>query len=384
MVEQMHTEGRYESQSQSHASTMLAAVLHGKEDLRMERVDVPRAAEGELVLRVGAALTCGTDLKVYRRGYHAMMGKTPFLFGHELAGVVVEAGAGVSKFKVGDRVVPLNSAPCDTCFWCLQGQQNLCPELLFNNGAYAEYMRIPSRIVEKNTLALPDQMPFEYAALTEPLACVVRGLEESGAQAGDTMVVIGAGPIGLMFMHAAQLAGVRVIAVVKREDQRSMALLFGAVGVVRFGESDSVVEDVRALTPDSRGADVVIEAVATPKTWEWAVEMVRKGGVVNFFGGPPSGTVVALDTNRLHYGEITLKASFHHTPATARTAFALLTGGRFKCREYITGTAVLEDVPNVFARMMTRSGGGGFLAPSADAVRGPDIKTAVFPNGSAV
>jgi L-iditol 2-dehydrogenase len=361
---------------------MLAAVLYGKEDLRMERVAVPRAGVGEIVLRVGAALTCGTDLKVYRRGYHATMLKPPIPFGHELAGVVVEVGAGVTRFRVGDRVVPLNSAPCDKCYWCGKGQQNLCEDLLFNNGAYAEYLRIPARIVEKNTLAIPNGMPLEHAALTEPLACVMRGLEESGARAGDTMVVIGAGPIGLMFLHAATLAGVRVIAVVKREDQVEAARVFGAAEVVRVGDSGDLVAEVRALTPARRGADVVIEAVATPKTWEQAVGMVRKGGVVNFFGGPPSGTVVALDTNRLHYGDITLKASFHHTPATARRAFELLKSGRFKCREYITGTAALADVPRLFAGMMVRGAGAanGGLAIAAG-VKRIEIKTAVFPGG---
>src|SRR5271169_2473342 len=174
---------------------MKAAVLYGKEDLRVERVAVPQAGPGELIVRVGAALTCGTDLKVYRRGYHAMMLKPPIPFGHELAGVVEEVGAGVTAFKVGDRVVALNSAPCDACYFCLHGQQNLCDDLLFNNGAYAEFLRIPARIVEKNTLLVPDSIPFEHAALTEPLACVLRGLEESQAQPGDLLAVIGAGPI---------------------------------------------------------------------------------------------------------------------------------------------------------------------------------------------
>lgn len=348
---------------------MTAAVLHGKEDLRLERVAVPRPATGELLVRVEAALTCGTDLKVYRRGYHAKMLKPPIQFGHELAGVVEEMGTGVTAFRKGDRVVALNSAPCDACFFCTHGQQNLCEDLLFNNGAYAEFIRVPARIVEKNTLLIPDDVPFEYAALTEPLACVVRGLEESGAKAGDTMVVIGAGPIGLMFMHAAELAGVRIIAVVKRQDQIAAAKLFGAHSVVQIGMVEDVVAAVRALSPQGRGADVVIEAVATPATWEWAVEMVRKGGVVNFFGGPPSGTKVQLDTNRLHYGDITLKASFHHTPATCRTAFELVTGRRFKCAEYITGRVGLDEVPAVFARMMNRSGNSR------------EIKTAVFPSG---
>jgi L-iditol 2-dehydrogenase len=336
--------------AESTQKTMLAAVLYGS---------------------VGAALTCGTDLKVYRRGYHAMMLKPPVIFGHELAGTVVEVGADVTKFAVGDRVLPLNSAPCDDCYFCGHNQQNLCEHILFNNGAYAQFMRIPARIVEKNTLRIPDAVPFEHAALTEPLACVILGLEQSGARAGDTMVVIGAGPIGLMFIHAAALSDVRVIAVVKREDQIAAARLFGASEVVRIAEGVDTVAAVRSLTEESRGADVVIEAVARPATWEQAVGMVRKGGTVNFFGGPPSGTVVGLDTNRLHYGDITLKATFHLTPATARTAFGLITSGRFKAADFITRTASLEEVPAVFARMMTRS-----------AHKIADIKTAVFPNGN--
>jgi L-iditol 2-dehydrogenase len=353
------------------ATEMTAAVLYGKEDLRLEKVPLPQAGPGELVLRVGAALTCGTDLKVYRRGYHAMMLKPPIPFGHEVAGVVTEIGAGVTQFRKGDRVVAVNSAPCDVCFFCQHGQQNLCEDLQFNNGAYAEFIRIPKRIVEKNTLPVPDEVPFEYAALTEPLACVVRGLEESAAKAGDTMAVIGAGPIGLMFMHVAALAGTNVIAVVKREDQIATARLFGASEVVQVSAVEDVIAATRALTPGGRGADIVIEAVAVPEAWEWAVDMVRKGGVVNFFGGPPRGTKVQLDTNRLHYGDITLKASFHHTPATCRTALGLVTSGRFKCAEYITGRAGLEDVPEVFAQMMRRNGGSR------------EIKTAVFPEGVA-
>ena len=352
------------------AETMLAAVLYGSEDLRMEQIPIPRPGFGELLVRVGAALTCGTDLKVYRRGYHAMMLKPPLVFGHELAGVVVEAGNGVTKFAIGDRVLPMNSAPCDACFFCRHGQQNLCENLLFNNGAYAEYMRIPARIAEKNTFLVPEDIPLEHAALAEPLACVVHGFRETGARAGDTMVVIGAGPIGLMFMHVAELSGVHVIAVVKRDDQVGAARRFGASEVVQIASGVDPVAAVRRLTGDGRGADVAIEAVAQPATWESAVAMVRKGGVVNFFGGPPRGTVVGLDTNRLHYGDITLKASFHHTPGACAAAFALLSGGTFKCAEFITRSAGLEEVPAVFARMMTRS-----------ADNAADIKTAVFPNG---
>jgi len=327
-------------------------------------------------VRVAAALTDGTDLKVYRRGYHAMMLKPPILFGHELAGTVVEVGRGVTKFSVGDRVVPINSAPCDQCFFCLRGQHNLCEDLLFNNGAYAEYIRIPARIVSKNTYFVPNTLPFEHAAMTEPLACVVHGFNETGAQAGDTMAVIGAGPIGLMFMQVARVRGVRVIAVAKRDDQVAAAWRFGASDVIQISSAPDAlqqsVSQVRALTGDSRGADVVIEAVATPATWESGVAMVRNGGVVNFFGGPPKGTTVALDTNRLHYGDITLKASFHHTPAACRTALALIATGKFDAAGFITGSASLEDLPQIFAAMLTRS---------ADNRGG--IKTAILPAANA-
>jgi L-iditol 2-dehydrogenase len=343
---------------------MTAAVLYGREDVRIERLPVPVAAPGEIVVRIHAALTCGTDLKIYRRGYHARMMTVPMAFGHELSGTVHEVGMGVTKFSVGDRVVALNSAPCDECYFCRRGQQNLCDDLLFNNGAYAEFICIPERIVEKNTLLVPDNIPFEHAALTEPLACVVRGLEETNAQPGDSLVVIGGGPIGLMFMHAAQLAGLHVIAVVKRTRQIAAARTFGAEHVIQITAAADPIAAVRALTPGHRGVDIAIEAVATPTTWQWAVDMVRKGGTVNFFGGCAAGTRVDFDTNRLHYNEITLKASFHHTPATARRAFDLIRSGRFKCREYITGRSPLSELNSVLRRLMNRTS---------------DIKTAIIP-----
>jgi len=352
------------------SETMRAAVLHAKEDLTVESVERPYAGPGELILHVDAALTCGTDLKVFRRGYHAKMLTANRLFGHELAGTVVELGPGVTSFALGDRVVPLNSAPCDACFFCLHGQQNLCDDILFNNGAYAEFLRIPARIVEKNILKLPATMPFAHAALTEPLACVMRGLEESQAAAGQSMIVLGAGPIGLLFIHAASLAGLHVIAVVKRSDQVATARRFGAAQVVRLADVADPIAAARALTPGGRGADIVIEAVATPEAWQWAVQMARKGGLINLFGGPPAGTVASFDTNLLHYSDLTLKASFHHTPATARAAFDLVCSGRFDCDAFITGSATLDEVPGVFQRMLTR--------PAEGIV--PEIKTAIYPH----
>ncbi|HEY6447123.1 MAG TPA: alcohol dehydrogenase catalytic domain-containing protein [Acidobacteriaceae bacterium] len=346
---------------------MTAAVLHGREDLRIERVPMPRAGRGEMVVRVHAALTCGTDLKVYRRGYHARMLKPPIPFGHELAGTVHEVGKAVAAFKPGDRVVALNSAPCGECYFCRRDQENLCDNLLFNNGAYAQYLLIPSRIVAKNTLRIPAGIPFEHAALTEALACVVRGLDECQPRSGDTIAVIGGGPIGLMFMHVAQLAGLRVIAVVKRDEQVAAARTFGASEVVKITAVADPIAAVRALTPQNRGVDLAVEAVATPLAWQWAVDMVRKGGTVNFFGGCAAGTKVELDTNRLHYNNITLRASFHHTPAAARKAFDLIVSGRFRCSDTITSRAPLSELNRVFRQLMNRAG---------------EIKTAIIPWGS--
>jgi len=346
------------------ATTMQAAVLHGREDIRIEQVPVPQAGPGELIVSVGAALTCGTDLKVFRRGYHARMIVPPALFGHELAGTVVEVGEGAEGFAVGDRVVALNSAPCGHCYFCARGQENLCDDLLFNNGAYAEFIRIPARIVAKNTLHVPDHVPLEHAALTEPLACAVHGFEDSHPHTGDTVAVIGGGPLGLMILHVAALFGCQVIAIVRHDGQVEAARQLGAAHVVQSDSIRKAIRETRALTEKNRGVDISIEAVGTPESWEEAVELVRKGGTVNFFGGCAMGTHVSLDTNRIHYSDITLHATFHHTPAICRRALDLIASGRFQAGAFITGHAHLYELNRVFEKLMKR---------------GSEIKTAIVP-----
>jgi L-iditol 2-dehydrogenase len=343
---------------------MTAAVLYGKEDVKIEKVPIPRVGDGEVLIKVQVALTCGTDLKVYARGYHARMIVPPALFGHELAGVIEEIGPGVKNFRRGQRVVALNSAPCGQCFYCSKHQENLCEDLLFNNGAYAEYIKIPKRIVELNMLTVPTDVSYEEAALVEPLACVLRGLHETGVEIGDTVTVIGGGPIGLMFMQVAKLIGCNVIGVVKRDEQVFAAKHAGCNDVVQITKVNDPIEALKALTPERRGSDVVIEAVGRPEAWEWATDMVRKGGTVNFFGGCATGTKVTLDTQRLHYSEITLKATFHHTPETVRRAFALITDRKIKSADYITGEAPLSRLQQVLHHMLNRNA---------------QIKTAIIP-----
>src|SRR6202521_4072746 len=307
---------------------MTAAVLYGSENLKIESIDIPILAADEALIRVKVALTCGTDLKVWKRGYHARMITPPAVFGHELAGIVETLGSDVNGgLKVGARVVPSNSAPCNICLFCRKGQSNLCEDLLFNNGAYAEYIRIPGRIVRQNMLEIPDGVSFRDAAMTEPLACVLRGIHETGIKAGDTAVVIGCGAIGLKFIRILAQRKVRVIAIGKGQSQMNIAKRLGATAAFDVAQTENPVAAVRQLTEGARGADAVIEAVGRAQTWEWALQIVRKGGTVNLFGGCPSGTEVKIDPAALHYSEITIKSTFHHTPQFMREAMDTIARG---------------------------------------------------------
>jgi len=336
-------------------SQMMAAVLYGKEHLRVEPVAVPQLQNGDILVRVKVALTCGTDVKVFRRGYHARMIVPPAVFGHELAGDVVATGAGVTKFSAGDRVVAANSAPCEKCYFCRRDLQNLCEDLLFNNGAYAEYIRIPARIVESNTYSIPSHVSYQDAALSEPLACVVRGLDETNPRPGDTIAVIGLGPIGLMFVSLAKLYGMRVIAIGRRKTQLERAAMMGAHELISTEDVPMPVQHVRHMT-HGRGVDVAIEAVGKPETWHWAVDMVRRGGTVNFFGGCPNDSKVSLDTSLLHYSEITCKASFHHTPAYIQKALQLVVDGHVTAQAFVNREEPLSNLLEVMRHLMSHNG----------------------------
>src|SRR2546421_6926516 len=271
-------------------SKMTAAVLYGSEDLRIEMIDVPALSADEVLVRVRLALTDGTDLKVWQRGYHAKMIQPPAVFGHEVVGEVAAVGKRVDpRWRIGLRVIAANSAPCLRCYHCRRGQENLCEDLLFNNGAYAEYMRIPGRIVMENMLEVPHSVDDGSAALVEPLACVLRGIHEMEVRTGDTTVVIGCGPIGLKFVRMLSRRGVRVIALARRSAPLDVAKRMGAVATINVGQVEDVVAAVRNLMDNHRGADSVVEAAGNPSTWKQALAMVRRGGVVNFFSGLSSG-----------------------------------------------------------------------------------------------
>jgi L-iditol 2-dehydrogenase len=326
---------------------MRAAVLHGKEEIRVENVIPLPLKAGEVRIRIEAALTCGTDLKVFKRGYHAKMLIPPTVFGHEFAGTVSEAAPDVVGWAVGDRVAVANSAPCGECFYCRNGQENLCDDLLFLNGAYARSIVVPARLVQKNLLRLKPETDFCDAALVEPLACVVQGIEDTQLQRGQRVLVIGAGPIGLMFVALARHLGCRVTVAGRGKKRLETAQRLGAEQVLNVGEQSELVDAV----PSGSVFDVVIEAVGKPETWEAAVRLARKGGTVNFFGGCPAGTTVSLDTGLIHYSNLTLRASFHHTPRTVRRALEFIEAGVVRADDFVDGECSLSELPMLFRSM---------------------------------
>jgi L-iditol 2-dehydrogenase len=328
-----------------------AAILHGRENIQIEDIAPAPLQPGEVRVRIEAALTCGTDLKVFKRGYHAKMIVPPAVFGHELAGVISELGSGVSApgWKIGDRVAAANSAPCGECFFCKNQQENLCEDLQFLNGAYAESIVIPARFVRTNLLRLKPETDFRDAALVEPLACVVQGIADARLRAGQNVLVIGTGPIGLMFLALAKNLGCHVVAAGRQTGRLEAAQRLGARQVIDVGDGRELAATIRNAT-DTR-FDAVIEAVGRPETWEAAVRLVRKGGMVNFFGGCPSGTRVSLDTELIHYSNLTLTASFHHTPRAVRQALELIETGAIRARDFVDGECPLSRLPELFRKM---------------------------------
>jgi len=295
-----------------------AALLHGPGDLRVEDVPRPQPGPGDVLVQVEVALTDGTDLKTYRRGHPLLATRTPAPFGHEFCGIAD-----------GRRVVAANSAPCGACAGCARGGQ--CLELEFLAGAYGEWLVVPERIAATNLLPVPAGLAPEVAAMVEPLACCLRGVQRAGIGAGEAVSILGAGPIGLMLAACVADAGGRPTIVGGRPERRALAGEFGAD--IGTGE----------------GADVAIEAAGREEAWLDAVRLVRPGGTVVLFGGLPREARPAVDAYRLHYEELTLRGSFHHTPATVRAALGFLASGAYPWERLVTHRVTLERLPELFA-----------------------------------
>ena len=306
----------------------------------LREVAIPEPGPGEVLARVNTALTCGTDLKMMKRG-HARLPMGPF--GHEWAGTVAAVGEGVTEFKPGDRIVATPTAPCGDCTYCLRERENLCLHLFEDMalGAYGEYMLVPRHIVNRNAYRIPDGVDFEAAAMLEPLACVVHGAERMKLGGDRTVLFLGDGPISLMFMQVARLRGAGRIIVVGRHPRRmSVARALGADAVLD-GNAD-VRPAVETLT-DGVGADSVIECVGRPEAWEESFELARRGGEVLLFGGCERGSAVAVQTEAIHYNEINIKGAFHYTPKAVERAWELIRGGHLHLEPLITHRLPLSD-----------------------------------------
>ncbi len=324
---------------------MKAIQYYGPQNIKYEEVMVKPPEEGEIVVKVMSALTCGTDVKTFRRGHPVLIKNIPSGFGHEFAGIVEKVGRNVDNVKVGDRVVAANSAPCGECFFCKREEYNLCENLDLLNGAYAEYITVPARIVKKNTLILPDNLSFDKAAFCEPLANVVHGVERTEIKEGQTVGIIGIGPIGLMFARLAKLKGAKVIVAGRNPLKLQMADEFAhadeIVDLKKYPNPEKIFLD---FTEEGKGLDVAVECVGLPEIWERIFTFVRPGGTVHFFGGCKSGSKVTFDTTKMHYGDIRLMSVFHHTPKYFRQALDYIASGDVEVEKLITKTIGLKDI----------------------------------------
>ena len=324
---------------------MNAVLYYAPENIKYENIDVKEPKEGEILVKVKAALTCGTDVKTYHRGHPVLIKETPSGFGHEFSGIVEAVGEGVTKFKLGDRVVAANTAPCMDCYHCRIGEYNLCENLHFLNGAYADYIIIPKQIADINTYKIPEHMSFEEAAFVEPLANVVHGIERTYIKPGQSVGIVGAGPIGLMLARYAKIKGAKVIMAGRNPMKLELARTFAQVDeVIDLNLEPDPVLAFKSHSREGKGLDVAIEAVGLPEIWERMFKLVRKGGTVHLFGGCKSGTSINIDTGRLHYDEVKVIGVFHHTPQYVKQALDLIASGQIDVTKLITHRMKLKDL----------------------------------------
>lgn len=351
---------------------MKQVVLEEPGRLVVRDVAEPTPGPGDVVIEVRAALTCGTDLKAFRRGHPKFPCPTPF--GHEASGIVVARGASVSGFEPGTAVMTANSGPCGACFWCRRDEENLCEtltdELLL--GAYADYLLVPARILRRNAFVKPDGLPFEIAALLEPLSSVCFGLTKVPVRKvrGDaTVLLIGSGPIAMLWLRALQAHGAeRVIVAARRRARLGAADAMGAFRTIATAEEggDEALAALVAEATEGRGCDAVVECTGQPGVWEAAPGYARRGGSVVLFGGCASGTRASFDTGRIHYDGVELSSPFHFRPRDVAEARRLLLRDGVDWTPLVSGRASLDDVPALFLRL----GDAG------------EMKVAILPHGA--
>ncbi len=330
---------------------MRAAALYGRQDLRVAEVDVPSISAGDILVQVKVAYVCGTDVRMYHHGYEGVSEATPLIFGHEGSGVVARVGSRVKNYKAGMRVAVAPNIGCGTCDFCVGGNTQLCSHFtalgIHMPGFFAEYIKLPAGYVcQGNVMEIPDTLSFEEAALAEPLACVINAFEKSKLRPGETALIIGAGPIGLMHAKMFRTAGAAKIILndLSRERLDLCRRLDSAFITV---ESETLKEDIDRLT-GGRGVDVCITACPAPQAQQAALELAAVNGRVIFFGGlPPDKAHVTLNTNLIHYKQLEVTGTTRQSVSHYRRALRLVAGGRINVKDLISSRTALEEIQSV-------------------------------------
>lgn len=336
---------------------MKQGILSAPGKIELRDIPVPEPSDGEIVVKIDTALTCGTDLKAFVRG-HTLI-PMPGPFGHEYAGVVAKTGKDAGDYKEGDPVMGVHSAPCMRCRYCKKGLYNLCDIIMEKKalGAFAEYLLLPSGVVTHNLFRKPEDLSFVQAALLEPLSCVVHPYNKGNIKDTETALVTGSGPIGLMHLAYLKKKGAKVIVSDISGERLSIAREMGADYIAGTGAGpDSAIEQEVSDATDGLGVDLAVECTGQKSVWEKTVNYIRKGGTVILFGGCPAGTGVCYDSRRLHYDELTLIGSFHYTPRDVQTAFRMLAEKKIDLSRLISGEFPLQDLEKAF--MLLREGKG--------------------------
>lgn len=348
---------------------MLANLLVKPSVIELNEIKTPKSSYGEILVKIKAALTCGTDLKAFRRG-HPMI-PMPTVFGHEFSGIVEKVGRGVRRFSKGMEIMAVHTAPCGKCRFCKKGLHNLCENIMKTKvlGAFAEYILLPKHIVKHNVFIKPKSLSFTEAAFLEPLSCVVHSINSVypvrkkapsglsngvGISRGDTAVIIGAGSIGLLHLMVLKTKGIKVI-VIEKQKKRLKKALEEKADIVINPDKENALKKIMAFTK-ARGADVVFECTGIPEVWEVSIWLVRKGGTIILFGGCKEGTQVVYDAGRIHYDEITLKGVFHYKPSDVAQAYKMLSNGTIKVEGLISGKYPLHNLKTAFKKLMSGEG----------------------------
>ncbi len=334
---------------------MLSAFLTDLRKIELKEVEIPEPSDGEVVVMVKSALTCGTDLKMYLRGHPKF--KFPMNFGHECSGVIYRVGAGVKNFKEGDEVMFANSASCGECYYCKRGYENLCVNLFGNIffGAYSEFAKVPAQIVRRNMFLKPKNLSFTQSAFLEPVSCVMNGIRNLNVKDGDAVLIIGDGSIGLIFTLALKkFFNVNLIVAGRHAERLKIASRFGADEIINVNEQ-SLIDKLNEITAGI-GPNLVIECTGKPDVWQKSVGLVARGGEVILFGGCPAGTRVNFDATKIHYDQITIKGIFHFTSKDVKTAYEFLNDNSDELLKIVSGKYKLSRLPEVFERLENRNG----------------------------